>query len=359
MTTTKTTERAGEAGRMAFGALALTAAALWVGGSGVAGQERPGACAESERVGSLGITGIRCERCSFFTNGRSQAGVFYTEPMIEALNEQVAAAEVLRVGDVLVALENELITTTAGSELFSSLPPSGRVRVAVRRSGRLTHLDVPLSPTCPVPADALEKAPERTVVVGARPVSRADGRTLRVDTLVAGAALGFDVTCVECRRDEESGAWIFDEPPQVGSVPTGSLAYEEWHMPSGVFLRALDGVPLTTAEGGRRFAAIEAGDHLRWTVFQYGREREIETVALHRADDSAARQAARTGDPVSDAMRLVFSGDAGPAHVEVRYADGVRAGLRVEPGRDDGEIVIWMGDKEVRVRVDPAAPPPR
>ena len=321
-------------------------------------QARPGTCDAEERVGSLGITGLRCERCSFYTNGRAQAGVFYTEPIIQALNPTLPASEVLRVGDVLVAVEDELITTIAGSERFSSPPSSGTVRVAVRRAGRLTHLDVPVSPSCPVPADALADVPERGGVQ-VRPRSVVDGRILRVDTLLERAALGFDVGCAECRYDEEANRWVFEEDPQVGSVPTGSLAQEQWHMPSGVFLRALDGVPLTSEEGGRRFAEIAAGDRLRWTVFQYGREREIETVALHRADDPAAREVARTGDPVSDAMRLVFSGDAGPAHVEVRYGEGVRSGLVIEPGRDDREVVIRMGDREVRVRVGEPEPPPR
>ena len=321
-------------------------------------QARLDTCGADQRVGSLGITGIRCERCSFYTNGRAQAGIFYTEPIIQALNPDIAASEVLRIGDVLVAIDDELITTTAGSERFTAPPPSGTVRIAVRRAGRLTHLDVPVSPSCPVPADVLADAPERSGVQ-VRPRGVADGRILRVDTLLERAALGFDVGCAECRYDEEAGRWIFDEDPQVGRVPMGSMALEQWHMPSGVFLRALDGVPLTTEEGGRRFAEIEAGDRLRWTIFHYGREREVETVALLRSDDAAAREVARTGDPVSDAMRLAFSGDAGPAHVEVRYDEGVRSSLVIEPGRDDQEIVIRMGDREIRVRVDQPTPPPR
>jgi hypothetical protein len=56
-------------------------------------------------------------------------------------------------------------------------------------------------------------------------------------------------------------------------------------------------------------------------------------------------------------MRLVYSGDAGPAQVEVRYGEGVRTGLVIERGRDDREIVIRMGDREVRVRIDPAPAP--
>ena len=349
----------------ASGTLAPLPIALLLGGLVAAGapgklpaQALSDTCDADERVGSLGITGVRCERCSFYTNGRAQAGVFYTEPIIQALNPAMAASEVLRVGDVLVAIDDELITTTAGSERFTAPPSSGTVRVAIRRAGRLTHLDVPVSPSCPVPADALADAPERSGVQ-VRPRGVVDGRTLRADTLLERAALGFDLECAECRYDAEADTWIFEEDPQVGSVPMGSIAHEQWHMPSGVFLRALDGVPLTTEEGGRRFTEIEAGDRLRWTIFQYGRQREIETVALYRSDDPAGREVARTGDPVSDAMRLVFSGDAGPAHVEVRYGDGVRSGLVIEPGRDDQEVVIRMGDREIRVRVDPdPAPPP-
>jgi hypothetical protein len=95
-----------------------------------------GRCLESEQMGSLGITGIKCDRCRFITEGGASRAVFFTEPTILSLDPSLPASRVLRPGDVIVALEGQLITTAEGSARYSSLPPNGAVSLRVRRDGR-------------------------------------------------------------------------------------------------------------------------------------------------------------------------------------------------------------------------------
>lgn len=308
------------------------------------------ACASEDQVGSLGITGIRCERCSFYTNGEAHSAVFFTEPIIQSLNPSLPASTVLESGDVIVAIDGALITTTAGSELFSALPNEEFVNVTVRREGRLRDLIVPLAPTCRAPDEAL---------VSSGGESRAAPRrfawspsAVRLDQELDGVALGFQLACVECRRDE-SGTWVFDEHPQVGSIAVGTLAWQEWRMPSGAFIRALDGLSLTSPQGGHRFSNISPGDELVWTIFQYGRERTVRTRALLPEEEGAAVAQPLTGDPVSDSMRLVYTGPVGPALVEMRARHGTPGGFVIREGRDDNEFIIRFVDREIRIRVPP------
>lgn len=90
----------------------------------------------------------------------------------------------------------------------------------------------------------------------------------------ARAWLGFGIACGPCSlhytsADRSSGVWDFSSPPVVVEVtPNGPAARAG--LAVGDTLVAIDGVRITTDEGGRRFAAIRAGVPVRLTWHRAG-----------------------------------------------------------------------------------------
>jgi len=319
----------------------------------------------AEPVGSLGITGIACDRCQFFTNGKVHRAVFWTEPTILNLDDAHPAAGVLRKGDVLVAVDERLITTSEGSARFSALPPDGPTRLRIRRDGRLMEVSVPVSEVCPEskgtdmpavagrgmpapPAPPIRSASEPPAPGTRTPPARPSGISVVAPAPPPApapeASLGFGFRCSNCGYSMGgvgTGRWTFPEPPEVVGVqsPEGARASG---LRVGDRLIALGGVDLTTEEGGRRFAAVSPGDRLVWTVERDGRRLDVTTMASEpsRATTSAPSLA---GDPSRAPLR--FSGTVGNTTVEVR-------GGRVSVTEDEGGrlVIIRTGDTEIRIR---------
>lgn len=330
-------------------------------------------------VGSLGITGISCDRCQFYTNGKVHQAVFWTEPTIENLDVTNPAATLLRTGDVLVAVDGQLITTKEGSARFSALPPDQEARLRIRRDGRLMTLMVPVAAACPTnkdaaapvvagrplpvpppppkaserlvpapPAPAAPKVPGGEVLVPpAPPVHSAPAIPAVAPAPPAPAAvsprasLGFGFRCGPCGfigSKEGPGRWTFDEAPEVRGI---SDPHAEG-LKTGDRLVALNGADLTTEEGGRKFAEILPGDRLNWTVGRDGRRLEVTTTAYER-DDGEAVAPALAADPSQGPLR--YAGAVGNTTVEVR-------GGRVTVSEDEGGrlIIIRTGDAEIRIR---------
>lgn len=369
----------GTAWRMAHAAVLV---ALLPAGAAAQAGERLVCKGGVDPVGSLGITGISCDRCQFFTNGKVHRAVFWTEPTILDLDASNPASSVLRKGDVLVAVDGQLITTSDGSALFSALPPDRAARLRIRRDGRLLDLSVPVAAACPSTKEAeapvvagrgvpVPPPPPRRVTEPAvptppvvvkepaaptPPAKVTEPRPVREpvppppppapEQMEPRASLGFGFQCGPCRYGwdgaRERGQWSFSEPPEVVGIdpePAGRAAA----LKAGDHLLALDGVSLTTDEGGRRFSDIRPGDTLRWTVERDGREIAVTT---HAAERAPAARVARTivEDPSTAPLR--FSGMVGDAAVEVR---GGR--VNVIEAEDGRMVIIRTGDAEIRIRV--------
>lgn len=98
--------------------------------------------------------------------------------------------------------------------------------------------------------------------------------------LAAGAAaqenrgwLGIRLECQGCRVEEsEQGAvWWFTREPTIEWVREDGPAAQAG-MQAGDVIVAIDGIPLVSDEGGRRFGAMRAGQAVRFTIQRGGRE---------------------------------------------------------------------------------------
>ncbi len=367
---------------------ALVLAALAVTAPLVA-QAKDEACDASH--GSIGINGMSCEGCSFKMgkNGIVEAR-FRTEPVVLSVLPGVARGDALRRGDRIVSINGALISTGAGGGRLVHLRPGATVVVRVRRDGDVADLHMiagsgcdefrarasspPLPPIgsviepaplppLPEPAARAEPAPLAAPAVPPRQPSaepsaapsvaphatpaplprRAGARAPR--SVVVGAArlppaayLGFGLSCSAC--GVASGEWSFSAPPAVAGVAPGSPAASAGILPGDELLR-LDGLPLTSPRGARRFSSIEPGDTLRWSVRRAGRVSEHRFVASAPRDPAPAASAS----PALDASVLRFRGRIGDTDVEVR-------GGPVTVTRDEatGEVVIRTAASVIRLR---------
>lgn len=322
-------------------------------------------CGGADPVGSLGITGIKCERCRFVTEGGASRAVFFTEPTILSLDPDKPASRVLRAGDVIVAIEGDLITTAEGSARYSSLPASSDVSLRVRRGGRLLDLLVPTGAVCPTPAQApdpdvvgqaipdpaIPPPPPKWSLRRAVPIPPAAPAAPVPDTVPEPAglnpaglpprvSLGFGFQCSHCSFSDNRGApgeWSFSEPPNIFVMP-GSEAWNAG-LRSGDEILAIGGLPITSEEGGRMFAAIEPGDRVTWTVERLGDTLRATTTARQQREERVIEPDAEPSE-----APLRFSGTIGGTAVEVR---GGRVTITESP--DGRTILIRTRDTEIRL----------
>lgn len=100
----------------------------------------------------------------------------------------------------------------------------------------------------------------------------------------------------------------------------------------------IDGVPLSSSEGGRRFTEIEPGDTVQWTVERGGQPQTVRMVAAAKPESKPSKSA--------EALKLRYTGTLGPAEVEVRGAP-----VNVTEDERTGELVIRSHDLLVRVTI--------
>ncbi len=385
MTTTKTTTRTTAAGRVLSGLVLATA--LVSSPEGLPAQQRAetstSESCEGGRVrGSLGITGLSCRDCSFQShNGSMTSARFGTEPLITAAED----GSLVRPGDVLVALDGQLITTRAGAEAYIRIQPGDRVRVTLRRDGVEREIGVtagarcdrlptslvapspPSSPTSPSAPRAPQPGtpPEAPVVAWgperALPALPAPPAPPALSAVRPAARLGFAFECDRCRYEGQSERWSFDDYPVVFAVEGEGPA--SGRLRTGDVLLALEGHDLRGAEGGRAFSELTPGRTVRWTVERDGARMTVETrteektvmprptgdpsePVVWEVPRAAAREPlpplARAPRPDAEPDALRYAGSVGAARVEVR-------GDPVTVSRAGDVLIIRTAGNTIRV----------
>jgi hypothetical protein len=115
------------------------------------------------------------------------------------------------------------------------------------------------------------------------PTATSGANTVRAARVEPAAWVGIAFSCRDCGMVVESGTarWNFSTPPEVYSVESGSPAHAAG-IRRGDILTHIDNLSITTAEGGRRWAAVRPGESVR---VRYRRPNsdgssDVRTVAL-------------------------------------------------------------------------------
>jgi len=95
------------------------------------------------------------------------------------------------------------------------------------------------------------------------------------------------IACDECTiehdRDGQATVWDFETPPRIQYVDPDGPAGEAGLRPGDV-LQQIDGMPITSSKGGRRFGAVRPGESVRWTYERAGKRHEVTLVAAAHPD---------------------------------------------------------------------------
>lgn len=356
--------------RPSINTLGIVSALAVLGPVGVDAQQR-GACPQGQlEMGTLGIGELECN-CHFSMQLITDSGTvrrnwdFRSEPIIGRIIAGGPAAGRLRAGDVITAIDGHLITTREGGRRYGNLVPGVPVTLRVRRDGReldvmvtaekeCTRITV-LRPTAPAPPAAPRPSAEPRVAVPlprpTAPEAPRPARPLRPAVPVrpppSTPALGFSIECSDCSLqllgEGEDWVWSFSEAPVVKRVEPGGPAHDAG-LRAGDVLTHIDGVRLTSAEGGRRFGALKGGDRITLTYRRGAVEREATLVAREAASWGIEATPAVPVDPVEWAQPDItrFTGSLGDAVVQV-------TGGRVSVMETDDEIVIRSSDITVRI----------
>ena len=156
--------------------------------------------------------------------------------------------------------------------------------------------------------------------------------------------LGFGISCSDCGSQQLSDrtiAWFFSAPPVVVGFDASGPAARAG-LRAGDVLTHLDGVSLTTPEGGQRFGQVAPGQPLEWT---YTRGGVVGTARMTVGLRASARRREATTAP--DSYPIRFSGDVGDLKVEVR---GTKVSVAID--ESTGEVLIRGTDLWVRLRPD-------
>jgi S1-C subfamily serine protease len=350
----------------------LSAALAW--GPALAAQE---ACPGGRTIGDLGITGLYGAARDWSGNWEQ----FRTEPKVRGVVGGGPADGALQAEDVIVAVDGFLITTEEGGRRLARVSPGQSMALTIRRDGDEHTVKVTAGSKCdPRPAGPLHpvaapRASAATPRPAASPRSQAQGAQAGAQATEArpqalphpaadprkpavpappspqGPAVrfGFRLQCESCNlvgaKGKEGGYWSFPQAPVVDKVEPGSPA-DLGGLRKGDRLTHIDGLALTSREGGRRLAEIDAGESVVWTFLRGNQQRTAKVVT--GGDSWPPRQGAQgtAGAWPAQPTQLRFSGNVGAAQVEVRGAP-----VNVTEDKKNGEIVIRSQDVLVRVKV--------
>lgn len=356
---------------MKYSGIALLIA-FGFGGLGIAPSQataqeaRTAVCREGEFVvAEYGFSGLECN-CAFsvYADGRRRWR-FRSEPVIRGVKDGSPADGLIEPGDVITAIDGMLITTGEAGERFASVTPGQEVTFTVRRGDRVAKVQVVAGGSCQrvtrrhdlgdievdveaVPRPPVPPRPARPTraVVEARAVPRVAIRAL------PGGWFGFGISCncvIRRAKGSESAVWEFNDPPEVYSVEAGSPA-DGAGLRRGDVLLEIDGIELTTDEGGRLFGAVKPGQEVQFTYRRGGETLSAAITAVARPVAIVEPAPPEAPEPaaVAEAVgKLRYAGTVGDVEVEVRGGSTVIVSV-IEKGK---EIEIITVDSRIRLRL--------
>lgn len=363
-------------------------------------------CPAGMEAGEIGISGLDCVgdcTLNIRDDGSDRSWFFSTEPRVVGVESGSSIDGVLERGDLLVAIDGLLITTKEGGRRYANLEPGERIRLRFRRDGRVREASVRVEEGCldrPDPAGVVSRvAPPprppdepRTVGIAVAPRVRVapSGRTVprgRVSTGRASASttvprratagilesvspagsLGIGIACTVCgtQTNEETGedVWFFSGPLEVTAVNGGGPAAEAG-IQRGDLIKAIDGEPLDTDEGGLAFTRLRPGEQVALTVVKRtGAEVQVSVVPEARRSVRVSvptAEPAPVADPAPPARPALPSPTGRPSApalpeapegMPLRYSGGVE-GVEVEVWGDPVQVSELKGARTLYIQTD-------
>jgi len=341
--------------------IALGLGCFGMPGAGAA--QQAGECSEGAFVvADYGFSGFECN-CAFsvFADGRRRWS-FRTEPLVRGVKEGGPSDGIIEPGDIITAINGHLITTREAGELFAMATPEEEITLTVRRGDRVSKHRITPTYSC----ERVTRRHDDLDVVGVVPrpdpaprvvVDAAPRIDVKIPELSIGSSVfpggwfGFGINCncdIKVSTEGEPPVWRFREPPEIYSVETGSPA-DRAGLRRGDILLEIDGVDLTSDEGGRRFGAVEPGQEVEFTYRRGGDTRKTGIAAEERHVEVIV-----PGSPAPDIVprreihveTLRYAGAVGDVDVEVRGGSSVIISVI----KDGEEIEIVTSDSRIRLR---------
>lgn len=242
-----------------------------------------------QRRGWFGIS-LSCGDC-FIQRGAGRVA-YVQRPQIDWVESRSPAYDAgLRSGDTLVAVNGAAITTPEGFEQFANAVSGTSVRLTVRRAGQERDVNV-------TPIDSPSNAAAQTTAEFYNRFARvAATRGLQALRNAFRSPLGWLGMGLECEQCSVTGlrsrysSITFRAAPAILTVDVDGPAHRAG-LRRGDTLTTIDGIDLTTNEGGRAFAAVEPGQHVTLGVRRGGAERHVALIAVARPDATPEELAA-------------------------------------------------------------------
>jgi hypothetical protein len=225
----------------------------------------------------------------------------------------------LRSGDTIVSINSQSITTPEGFEAFANALPGTAVRVVVRKAGQEREVSV-------TPIDNPSSATTQDFYMSRLRTAQRLGLTALRNAFRSPLGwLGMGLECEQCsvtNFGQRMRGASFRQPPAVLTVDVDGPAHRAG-LRRGDTLTTIDGVDLTSREGGQAFAAVEPGQHVTLGVRRGGAERRVALIAVARPDATQEEIAAfdeykRSRDSSEASYREVLAASTSRAQVSIR-----------------------------------------
>lgn len=244
----------------------------------------------------FGVTAYQCASCSFKREqDLAPEYSFNSEPIVLS----TTTWSLLRVGDVIEAVNGQPIATRAGADQFT-YPRAGETVLTVRRAGSRVEVKTAARASCGAAGidrdriesvevfkgraatDAYGSAAGNGVIQIRTKGSGEQTRSVRPELASSDSAnesptvgrYGFAISCLpsctKARASDGTEYWTFDGyPPIAGIRPGGAAAMAGLQV--GDVVTEIDGISILTEEGALRFQRAERKESLNVTVQRLGK----------------------------------------------------------------------------------------
>lgn len=265
----------------------------------------------------IGIASLRFARANLLPVDERMIWSFTSEPSVVAVRPGGPADGKLEPDDRIISIDGQLITSAEGGRRWSGVGVGRTVTLVVRRGDREREVRIDASLRCqalpwrwPARADRGDRSltllyptvvgdsggrmyaralrdysdsargSGRTVARAYRDPGAREGRHARVPARFR-VLFGFGIFCADCAFESDSSgapvSWEFSTPPSVTDVQDGGPA-ARGGLRVGDVIEAVDGSPITGADGARRFSEAQPGRPVRFTVRRAGQNVTLEIV---------------------------------------------------------------------------------